>query len=54
MNAILIYVKVKVKAKAKLVAQRNVCFLEYQNLGTLKLTGTISKGVRSSETSFIA
>ena len=52
MNAILIYVKVQ--AKAKLVARRNVCFLEYQNLGTLKFTGTISKGVRSSEMRFIA
>lgn len=41
MNAIY----VKVQAKTKLVARSDVCFLENQNLGTLRFTGTISKGV---------
>ena len=41
MNAIY----VKVQAKPKLVARSVVCFLENQNLGTLRFTGTISKRV---------
>ena len=38
-------IHVKVQAKAKLVGRSVVCFVENQNLGTLRFTGTISKRV---------